>query len=137
MTLRFSLRLAVVMGIVTPAIETLRRWSELRALTVWWPGFLDDVLLGGFLLYGAWLSSRRAAAGRPVLAAAWGFTCGMAYSSFFGQLSSLDVADPSGLPPVLVVAVKGLGLALGIAGLAGALRSPGGQMAVEARSGSA
>jgi hypothetical protein len=60
--------------------------------------------------------------GRPVLAAAWGFMCGLAYYSFFGHLQRLSEADPSGLSPLWVVAVKGVGLALGIAGLITALR---------------
>lgn len=141
MTLRFSRRLAVLLGIVTPSIETVRRWSELRTLTVWWPTFVDDVLLGGFLLYGAWLTGRDVVVGRPVLAAAWGFTSGLAYYSFFGQLSALDTPDPSGVSPVLVVTIKGLGFALALAGLASALGPAGGaptaDVAGQVRSGSA
>jgi hypothetical protein len=103
-------------------METIRRWHELRTLSVWWPAFLDDVLIGACLLYGAHRTARDASSGWPVLAASWAFMCGMAYSSFFLQLASLTDPDPSGLPPVMVVAVKALGLILGILGLAGAFR---------------
>jgi hypothetical protein len=120
-TLQFSKRLAVLVGVVTPSIETIRRWHELRTLTVWWPAFIDDVLLGGFLLYGAWRVHRDTTSGRPVLIAAWGFMCGIAYGSVFSQAARLSELDPSGMPPILVVAFKGFGLALGIAGLVSAL----------------
>ena len=110
-----------MIGIVTPSIETIRRWHELRTLTVWWPAYLDDVLLGGFLLYGSWRAGSGRPHGRAVLTAAWGFTCGIAYSSVFGQLATLSQPDPSGLAPSVVVAFKALGLALGITGLVSAL----------------
>jgi hypothetical protein len=123
MTLSFSRALALFVGIVTPLAEVARRRQQLldpAALPVW----IDDMLLGGFLLYGAWRVAADPHAGRPVLAAAWGFMCGMAYYSFFGQLQRLAEPDPSGLAPVWVIAVKGVGLLLGIVGLVAALRAP-------------
>jgi hypothetical protein len=113
-SLRVSRALAVILGIVTPALETLRRWRELSEMTVWWPSFLDDYLIGAFLLFGAWRAGDRDVSGRAVLAGAWAFLCGMAYGSFFGQLRELSQPDPSGQSPVLVVAIKGIGLAVGI-----------------------
>jgi hypothetical protein len=56
------------------------------------------------------------------LAAAWGITCGMAYTSFFGQLARLDRPDPSSLPAAWVVGIKGVGFLLAIVALAGSLR---------------
>jgi hypothetical protein len=117
MSLRVSRWLATVVGIVTPSLETIRRWHELRTLTVSWPAYLDDVLLGGFLLYGAWSSGRNPAAGRPVLAAAWGFMLGLAYSSLFYQWANLSEPDPSGVSPPLVVSIKAAGLVIGMVGL--------------------
>src|SRR5919197_5993068 len=104
--LQFSRSLAVVIGIVTPALETFRRWHELITLTVPWPGYLDDVLLGAFLIVGAWRAGD-GSSGRLVLSAAWGFLCGLAYGSFFEQLGALDRPDPSGIAPAFVVAIKG------------------------------
>jgi hypothetical protein len=43
--------------------------------------------------------------------------------SFFGQLMRLDEPDPGPLPSTWVVAIKGVGLLLVIAALAGSLRS--------------
>jgi hypothetical protein len=36
------------------------------------------------------------------------------YGSFFGQLAELSEADPSGASPVVIVAIKGAGLAVAI-----------------------
>lgn len=122
-SLRASRTLAVVLGVITPALETARRWREVRDMTVWWPAFIDDYLIGAFLLLGALRVGKDAEAGRAVLAAAWAFLCGMAYGSFFGQLAELSQSDPSGVSPVFVVAVKGVGLLLGMVGLALSLRT--------------
>jgi hypothetical protein len=122
-TLSFSRGLAVFVGVITLAAEVARRRQQLldpAAIPLW----IDDVLLGGFLLYGAWRVAADRPAGRPVLAAAWGFMCGMAYYSFFGQLQRIAEPDPSGLAPVWVIVVKGVGLALGIIGLITALIAP-------------
>ena len=51
---RFSERLAWVAGVVLPVLETVRRWGT------WWefpPAYLDDLLIGGFFLVGAWMSA--------------------------------------------------------------------------------
>ena len=115
--LQFSRRLALVVGVVTAAFETFRRWDQLITLMVPWPWYLDDIFLGLFLVTAAWLAGR-ARRGRVVLAAAWGFLCGHAYGSFFQQLEAIDQPDPSGFPGAFIVALKGVGLALGIVGLA-------------------
>ena len=116
--LKISRTIALVVGIVLPCIETWRRWHILAD----WPSWLDDVLLGAALLYGAWRVAKNVETGRPWLAAAWGLTCGIAYNSFFGQLAHLDQADPSALPSTWVVGIKGIGSLLAIVALVGALR---------------
>ena len=114
--LQINRMLALLIGVVTPALETFRRWDELITLTVSWPAYLDDVLLGALLIVGAWRAGH-GLSGRLALAAAWGFLCGLAYGSFFAQLGALDRPDPSGLAPALVVGIKGVGLVLGVIGL--------------------
>jgi hypothetical protein len=123
-SLEFSRTLAVGIGVATPFLETVRRWREVVDGTVWWPAFVDDYLIGAFLLVGAMRVRREGEAGRATLAAAWAFLCGMAYGSVFGQLQVLSNPDPSGLSPTVVVAVKAVGLLIGIAGLVTALRTP-------------
>lgn len=121
--LEFSRRLAIVAGVVLPLVETMRRWHQLGQLGVW-PFWLDDFAIGGFLLYGAWKSRAVDASGVSTLAAAWGFACGMGYSSFFGQLAAWDQSDPSGLQSSAVVAIKGAMLLLAITALIVTLRQP-------------
>ena len=121
MSIAFSRRLAVIAGVALPVLETARRCHQLGDLAVW-PYWLDDWAIGIFLLYGAWKVSQDAVAGRPVLAGAWGFACGLGYASFFSQVESLDQADPSGLAPSAMVVIKGLMLTVGIAALVATVR---------------
>jgi hypothetical protein len=121
MTLTFSRYLAIVFGILTPLAETVRRWHQLAQWEML-PFWLDDYILGTLLLYGAWRTGRDAREGQRFLAAGWGFTCGMAYGSFFGQLANLDEPDPAPIATEWVVAIKGVGLALAVFGLVACLR---------------
>lgn len=60
----------------------------------------------------AWYAGRRTSAcmSRPYLMAAWGYTLGLAYVSFFGQWKAgFAAADPSGLPVAGVLAFKSVG----------------------------
>jgi hypothetical protein len=50
--------------------------------------------------------------------AAWGYTLGIAYMSFFGQLRNARGADPSGMAPTVVLVFKGVGLVLSVTCLA-------------------
>ena len=59
MTLTFSRRLALTFGVLLPIVETIRRWHQLGDLRIW-PAWLDDILLGACLLYGAWRTAQDA-----------------------------------------------------------------------------
>ena len=121
MPLRISRATALVVGIVLPCIETWRRWHMLLD----WPSWLDDYIAALLLLY-AWQAGRhQISRSRPYLMAAWGYTFGIAYMSFFGQLKNASGTDPSDMPIALVVGFKGFGLLLCITCLALAWRSPG------------
>jgi len=121
MTIAFSRRLAIILGVLTPLAETVRRWRELGQIDVL-PFWLDDYFIGALLLYGAWRTGKDIRSGRRFLAAAWGFTCGMAYSSFFSQLGRLNEPDPAPISSAWVAVIKGVGLALAILALVGSLR---------------
>ncbi len=107
--LQVSRRLAYIFGIITPVAETFRRWGT------WWdnpPAFLDDWLLGAFLIAGALATRNPASArGRALLAAAWGFACGMAYGSiaFHWYAMRSGQPDPAPIPTEAVFAIKVLG----------------------------
>ena len=104
-----SRRLAYVFGILTPLAETLRRWGT------WWanpPAFLDDFILGALLIAGALATRGRSSRqGRSLLAAGWGFACGMAYSSiaFHWQAMRSGQSDPAPIPTQWVFAIKVFG----------------------------
>jgi hypothetical protein len=119
--MRFSRYLAIVLGILTPLAETIRRWHTWRADP---PALFDDYLIGAFLLYGAWRVGKDARTGQRFLAAAWAFMCGMAYLSFFGQLHRLSIGeiDPAPIPSAWVATIKGFGLALSAIALIMTLR---------------
>jgi hypothetical protein len=121
MTVRTVRVLATLFGILIPAVEVVRRWGELSELESL-PFWLDDFLIGGFLLLGAWKTRHDFEAGRAWLAAAIGFAAGMNYASFFSQLAALDAPDPSGLSSVTVVVIKGVLEVIAIAGLIIVLR---------------
>ena len=121
MTVSFSRRLALIIGSLVPIAETIRRWHQLDDLSIW-PFWLDDFLIGGFLLYAFWRTRQNVSANLRFLTAAWGFTCAMAYLSFFGQITSLDVADPAPIPTEWVAVIKGVGLILSVLALIGSLK---------------
>lgn len=121
--MKFSRGLAIVGALFLPIGETIRRWHQLGDITIW-PAWLDDWFIGLFLLYGWWRTRRDVDAGRPALAAAWGFACAMGYMSFFGQLMELDRGDPSGLPASNIVVLKGVMLVVSLAALVLTLRDP-------------
>ena len=113
MLIAISRYVAIGLGILTPLAETIRRWHTWRADP---PSFFDDYIIGTFLLLGAWRVGKDVRRGRPLLAAAWAFFCGMAYGSFFGQLQDnrLGLADPAPISSGGVAAIKGIGLAIGL-----------------------
>jgi hypothetical protein len=121
MTIAFSRNLAIFLGIVTPVLETIRRWST---WTEYPPAMLDDYFLGGFLLYGAWRVGKDPVEGQRFLAAAWGVALGMVFLSFFGQIQQMRLGsvDPAPVSSEWVAVVKGFGFVLVILGLVASLR---------------
>ena len=89
--MRFSRTLAWIFGIGVPLAETIRRWGTWLEYP---PATLDDYLMGALLIAGAWASGRHKPYGDRLLAAAWGFTCGMGYFSVFMQFEELSARPP-------------------------------------------
>jgi hypothetical protein len=118
-TLRFSRAAALATGVFLPALETWRRWGS----GTHWSAWTDDYIAAGLLLY-AWNAGRSLEAGsRPYLMAAWGYTLGIAYMSFFGHLRTVEGTDVSGFPNRWAIAFKGFGLAFALFNLAAAWRA--------------
>ena len=110
-------RLAVAIGIVLPLAETVRRSSDLASWWLW----IDDWLIGGALILGAWAAGARRAGGLRALAAAWGVAAGMGYYSLVGHVLRVGEPDVSGLPGWTITAVIGLGWLLVLYGLVSTL----------------
>ena len=121
MTISFSRYLAIVLGILTPLGETIRRWSTWQENP---PALFDDYILGALLLYGAWRVGKDARSGQRFLVAGWALMCGMAYGSFFEQVRQyrLGISDPAPIASIWIAVIKGVGLALGIVALVVSLR---------------
>jgi hypothetical protein len=113
---KFSRTLAILFGFLAPVAETIRRWNSWRDFP---PALFDDYIMGALLLAGAWLTARNFHRGQRLLAAAWGFTCGLGYWSFFEQLRRYRVGevDPARIPSSWVLAIKAAGVLLAIAAL--------------------
>ena len=116
MNILFSRNLAIVLGIITPLLETIRRWHTWQEDPL---SFFDDYVLGVLLLFGAWRVKRNARDGQKFLAAGWGLALGMAYGSFNFQLQQVRVGaiDPAPVSTEWVAVIKGVGLALVLIGL--------------------
>jgi hypothetical protein len=118
-------RFAVVIGLALPLGEVVRRWGTTESWTFW----IVHLAVGAPLLYGAWLHSRDRTKGLRVLAAAWGFSCGILYPSFFYWWNHPPRPDPADLlsKPVWLVMLSNafVGGSLGIAliGLFGTVRA--------------
>lgn len=100
--------MALALGIALPLVETWRRFDGLAD----WPSWLDDYIASALLLYGWYAGRGEVPRARPYLMAAWGYTLGMAYMSFFGQLSKGATTDPSGFSVAVVTGIKGFGVSL-------------------------
>src|SRR6516164_2259915 len=72
--MRCSRTLALVLGILVPIAETVRRWSTWQQAPL---ALFDDYVLAALALYGAWLAGRDFRGGQCFLAAAWGIACGV------------------------------------------------------------
>jgi hypothetical protein len=124
---RFSQRLAWTAGVVLPLVETLRRWGT------WWDtpaAYLDDIVIGVFLLVGAWMS-RDAAVGSRWLAAAWGCACGIGFLSIISGVSAINKTDPAGVSGATALVAKVVMVSLGLVALVGALGGPENRYTVE------
>ena len=121
MTIEFSRRFAILAGILAPLGETVRRWNTWQESP---PNLFDDYIMGAFLLYAAWRTSKNVRNGQRFLAAAWAFACGLGYYSFFGQLNSLRSGeiDPAPISSEWVLLIKGIAVTLAVIALVVSLK---------------
>jgi hypothetical protein len=103
---RFGAILAIIAGLSLAAIKLL------LAESLWWPFVVVEYLAAVLLLAGAvvaWRSGQTA-----MLAAGWGFTAGITWSTLFHHLQKLAApgAVELGLAGLLLTAFAGIALAV-------------------------
>lgn len=113
---KVSMYIAFVGGILTPVLETIRRWNQMSDLTNFMSWF-DDYLIGGFLFFAAWKTFKSPANGEKFLIAAWGIATGMIFGSFLYQLQIINQPDPAPVSSASVAVVKGIMLLICITSL--------------------
>lgn len=111
-----SMYLGFAGGVITPVMETVRRWHQIPDPANFFLWF-DDYVGGAFMLFACWKTYRSRANGQHYLIGAWGFVTGMMLLSFFGQLQRLHDIDPAPIPSTAVAGIKGLMLLLCITGM--------------------
>ena len=121
MNLGFSKTLAIIFGTALPLMAIVRNFAAQTDPA----GFFVDLIAGAFLLVGAWRVGVVPHSGQRFLAAAWGLTIGLFYSSFYAQwlMMSNPVSVEPPIPPGYALAATALGLFVAILGLIASLRS--------------
>jgi hypothetical protein len=114
--LKISIRMATIMGVFLPFIETVRRSNQILDPTKFLNWF-DDYMLGGVLLLSVYLVRKRMINSLSYSIAAWGFVSGALFLSFLAQFDIYAKSDPGIFPTQLVAIVKGLILGYMLTGL--------------------
>src|SRR2546421_11376296 len=115
---RFEIVAAYCLGIALPVFEVCRRRTNFSDI----PGYIDDFIIGGLLLFAARLAERGRPHGRALLVAAWGILCGGLWGSLFGQIFKTSPPDIFGLPNMVGVALKLLVFGIAVIGLVVSIR---------------
>jgi hypothetical protein len=104
--------MALIIGLLLPLAETLRRSNQLPDPTRFLHWF-DDYLLGGAMLLAVYRVKQNKRHAVSWLIAAWGIGVGALFLSFIGQIDYYfePAGDPGIFSTTLVLIVKGLMLA--------------------------
>jgi len=122
MNLGFSRTLAIIFGTALPLMAFVRMLTATNRDPV---GFFADLIAGAFLLVGAWRAGEVPHSGQRFLAAAWGLTIGLLYSSLYAQIQTMwspSIVEPP-ISPEWAVAATSLVLLVAVIGLIACLRS--------------
>ncbi|MFN4225382.1 MAG: hypothetical protein ACK4HR_03630 [Hyphomonas sp.] len=114
--IRNSALMAFAFGILLAIGEIVRNWNDWQP----WPFWIVDFIAAGALIWGAVRTLSRGSS--RLLSAAWGFTAGIFWMSFFSHAASLNGPAPEthagGLPgEAPLTLIIGMMLLAAIAGL--------------------
>ena len=114
--------LAIAFGVLIPVLGIVRNWTEAKQDIA---GFFGDIAIGAFLLFGAWKAGQNVRSGQRYLAAGWGMTCGLFYTSLANQIKAMGepVQTDIMFGPEWSATFTSMGLLVAIIGLIASLRS--------------
>lgn len=105
---------AVLLALALMIGESWRSWGVGRPIMF----VLDDYLMGGFLIVAAWAVRRPTVRNRAMFAAAWGFSAGMLYPSFFAKIHEPALMQQGNWDPLVLTALVGVAFAVSLIGMA-------------------
>jgi hypothetical protein len=122
--LRTSAKMAVVMGLLLPVAETVRRIHQILDYTEFFSWF-DDYILGAILLWAAYSVFKNKKNSVAYLIAVWGVATGALFLSLLGQLRHYQTTtgDPGIFSTTFVAVAKGLILLYILVGLIKAIKA--------------
>lgn len=82
-----SALMAIVFGGFLAIAETVRNWGDWQP----WPFWIVDFIAAGALIWGGLRTLRQGSS--RLLSAAWGFTVGIFWMSFFSHIESLNAGS--------------------------------------------
>lgn len=112
--------IALIHGLGLMIGETWRSWGAGRPLVF----VIDDFLIGGFVILGAWLMRNDTPRNRAVFAAAWGANAGMLYGSFFGKLVEPSAVNAGNWSLDVLTWLVGLAFVVSVIGMLAAMLLP-------------
>lgn len=122
MNVGFSRWLAIAFGVSIPLLGIVKNWTEAKQDAA---SFFVDIILGTFLLLGAWKVAQNERSGQRFLSAAWGLACGLFYASLANQITAMgdQVQVETTIGPEWSATFTSIGLLTAITGLISSLRS--------------
>ena len=99
--MKFEVAAAFAIGVLLPALETLRRGIDEWAID--FTTMFEDYVAGALLFAGAWAAHQRRHWGALFLLVAWSYVTGMMSSSFWYQLEETVRGTVSEPLEVLIV----------------------------------
>ena len=96
--------LALIFGSLIIIGETYRRYGE------WghWSRWLDDFIIGLFLIVPAILIVKGHKYGRKLIIGGWGFSSGLLYGSFFSKVTDVNNIGQSNIDSTVLICLIGL-----------------------------
>ena len=111
---------AVALAVSLMAGELWRSWGTDRQLVF----VVDDMIIGVLLLAGAWAMTRDTVMRRALFCAAWGFSAGLSYSSFFGKLVAPAEVDSGNWNLSVLTVLVGLAFVTSVVGMVASIAIP-------------